>query len=130
MKASLSLNLQGGYQLFSQMGILTVLLLILRSVYLSASIFSEKTLIKAIAFGGHEVTYQAWYGIDEETLETDRTYNPAGEIYDENGDLTGFYDNQVDDYKQDHYQLHINHDFGNDWTGNSGISLYIWKRFL
>ena len=90
----------------------------LRSVYLSASIFSEKTLIKAIAFGGHEVTYQAWYGIDEETLETDRTYNPAGEIYDENGDLTGYYENQVDDYKQDHYQLHVNHDFGNDWTGN------------
>jgi len=90
----------------------------LRSVYLSASIFSEKTLIKAIAFGGHEVTYQAWYGIDEETLKTDRTYNPAGEIYNENGDLTGFYENQVDDYKQDYYQLHVNHDFGNDWTGN------------
>ena len=40
----------------------------LRSIYLSASIFSENTLIKAIAFGGHEITYQAWYGIDEETL--------------------------------------------------------------
>lgn len=90
----------------------------LKSVYLSASIFSESTLIKAIAFGGHERTYQAWYGIDEETLKTDRTYNPAGEIYDENGDLTGFYDNQVDDYKQDHYQLHLNHDFGNEWIGN------------
>ncbi len=90
----------------------------LRSVYLSASFFSESTLIKAIAFGGHEVTYQAWYGIDEETLATDRTYNPAGEIYDENGNLTGFYENQVDDYKQDHYQLHVNHDFGNNWTGN------------
>lgn len=90
----------------------------LRSVYLSASIFSEKTLIKAIAFGGHEITYQAWYGIDKETLNTNRKYNPAGEIYDENGALTGYYENQVDDYKQDHYQLHINHDFGNEWTGN------------
>lgn len=90
----------------------------LKSVYLSASIFSENTLIKAIAFGGHEVTYQSWYGIDEATLESDRTYNPAGEIYDDSGNLTGFYDNQVDDYKQDHYQLHVNHDFGNEWTGN------------
>ena len=90
----------------------------LKSVYLSASFFSEKTLIKAIAFGGHEVTYQSWYGIDRETLETNRTYNPAGEIYDDQGNLTGFYDNQVDDYKQDHYQLHINHDFGNDWSAN------------
>ncbi|MCA0932844.1 TonB-dependent receptor [Lutimonas saemankumensis] len=90
----------------------------LRSIYLSASFFNENTLIKALAFGGHEITYQAWYGIDQETLETDRKYNPAGEIYDENGELVGFYDNQVDNYKQDHYQLHINHDFGNDWTGN------------
>ncbi|MDN3641284.1 TonB-dependent receptor [Lutimonas halocynthiae] len=101
----------------------------LRSVYLSASIFSEKTLIKAIAFGGHEVTYQAWYGIDEETLETDRTYNPAGEIYDENGELNGYYQNQVDDYKQDHYQLHVNHDFGNEWTGNLALHYTYGRGF-
>jgi len=90
----------------------------LKSLFLSATIFSDKTMFKALAFGGHEVTYQAWYGIDAETLETDRRYNPAGEIYDNEGSLVGFYDNQVDDYKQDHYQLHINHDFGNQWTGN------------
>ena len=90
----------------------------LKSLFLSATIFNDRTMFKALAFGGQEVTYQAWYGIDRETLENDRTYNPAGEIYDDNGNLTGFYDNQVDDYKQDHYQLHINHDFGNQWTGN------------
>ena len=90
----------------------------LKSLFLSATIFSDKTMFKALAFGGHEVTYQAWYGIDEATLETDRRYNPAGEIYDDEGSLVGYYDNQVDDYKQDHYQLHINHDFGNQWTGN------------
>mgnify|MGYP000246164071 CR=1 FL=1 len=90
----------------------------LKSVYLSASFFSDNTLIKAIAFGGHEVTYQAWYGIDEETLKSNRRYNPAGEIYNDDGDVVDYYDNQVDDYKQDHYQLHINHDFGNEWTGN------------
>ena len=38
----------------------------------------------------------------------DRTYNPAGEIYDESGNLQGHYDRQVDDYTQDHYQLHWN----------------------
>ncbi|MGA9269098.1 MAG: TonB-dependent receptor [Lutimonas sp.] len=90
----------------------------LKSLFLSATIFSDKTMFKALVFGGHEVTYQAWYGIDAETLERDRRYNPAGEIYDDEGSLVGFYDNQVDDYKQDHYQLHINHDFGNQWTGN------------
>jgi iron complex outermembrane receptor protein len=90
----------------------------LRSIYLSASFFSENTLIKAIVFGGHEITYQSWYGIDQETLKSNRTYNPAGEMYDADGNLIDFYENQVDDYKQDHYQLHINHDFGNQWTGN------------
>jgi len=90
----------------------------LKSVYLSASFFNENTLIKAIAFGGHEITYQAWYGIDAATLKTDRTYKPAGEIYNSSDELIGFYDNQVDDYKQDHYQLHINHNFENDWVAN------------
>jgi len=90
----------------------------LKSVYLSASFFNDNTLIKAIAFGGHEITYQAWYGIDAETLKTDRTYNPAGEIKDDEGNIIGFYDNQVDDYKQDHYQLHINHHFENEWVAN------------
>jgi iron complex outermembrane receptor protein len=90
----------------------------LKSVYLSASFFNDNTLIKAIAFGGHEITYQSWYGIDGETLKTDRTYNPAGEIQDDNGNVVDFYDNQVDDYKQDHYQLHINHQFENDWVAN------------
>ncbi|MCK4561506.1 MAG: TonB-dependent receptor [Flavobacteriaceae bacterium] len=90
----------------------------LKSVYLSASFFNENTLIKAIAFGGHEITYQAWYGIDAATLKNDRTYNPAGEIYNNTGEHTGFYDNQVDNYKQDHYQLHINHNFENNWVAN------------
>lgn len=90
----------------------------LKSVYLSASFFNDNTLIKAIAFGGHEITYQSWYGIDGETLKSDRTYNPAGEVYDDNGNVVDFYDNQVDDYKQDHYQLHINHEFENDWVAN------------
>ena len=45
----------------------------------------ENTLLKALFFGGKEITYQSWYGVDPSTLESNRTYNPAGEIYDENG---------------------------------------------
>ena len=90
----------------------------LKSFYFSGSIFNENTLIKAIAFGGREVTYQAWFGIDAETLKTNRTYNPAGEIYNDNNELVGFHKDQVDNYKQDHYQLHINHNFDNGWVAN------------
>ena len=80
----------------------------LKSYFLQAAFQDQNTLIKAIAFGGHEITYQSWFGVDANTLATNRRYNPAGEIYDDNGSLEGHYDNQVDNYRQDHYQLHWN----------------------
>ena len=102
----------------------------LKSFYLSASIFNENTLIKVLAFGGHEITYQSWYGLeDKDKLENDRTYNPAGEIEDEDGNVIGFYDNQVDDYKQDHYQLHVNHNFDNDWVLNTALHYTYGRGF-
>jgi iron complex outermembrane receptor protein len=43
----------------------------------------KTTLIKALAFGGKEKTYQSWNGIDAETVITDRTFNSAGIFTDE-----------------------------------------------
>ncbi len=83
----------------------------LQSAYVSAAYYSKKNIFKAIAMLGHEKTYQAWYGVPKELLATNRTYNPAGEIYDANGNLMGYYDNQTDNYKQDYYQLHYAHQF-------------------
>ena len=51
----------------------------------------DNTLIKALLFGGHEITYQSWFGIDAATLATDRTFNPAGIYTDDNGQ-TRFYE--------------------------------------
>jgi len=89
----------------------------LKSFYFSGTYTNDKTLVKALAFGGHEITYQAWWGIDAATLKNDRTFNAAGAIYDANWNVTGFYKDQVDNYKQDHYQLHINHSFNDFWSG-------------
>ena len=58
----------------------------LKSYFLQGAFKDKNTLIKAIVFGGHEITYQSWYGIED---LTNRTYNPAGEIYDQNGNLSG-----------------------------------------
>lgn len=80
----------------------------LKSYFLQAAFKDENTLIKAIVFGGHEITYQSWFGLDPESMAINRRYNPAGQIYDDNGNLEGHYDNQVDNYRQDHYQLHWN----------------------
>ncbi len=79
----------------------------LKGYFLQGTYTKANTKIKALTFGGHERTYQAWYGVDPATMVANRTYNPAGEQYDDNGKLQGYYDNQVDNYNQDHTQLHI-----------------------
>ena len=99
----------------------------LKSYFLQGLYKDKNTLIKALAFGGHEVTYQSWFGVDPYTLENDRTYNFAGEIYNDNGDLTGYYDNQVDNYRQDHYQLHWNQTYNNNWSSSVGLN-YTYGR--
>jgi iron complex outermembrane receptor protein len=93
----------------------------LDSYFLQAAFRDENTLVKALLFGGHEITYQAYFGIDAETLATNRRFNPAGQFTDENGE-TRFYDNEVDNYKQDHFQLHWNQDIGMGW--NSTLALH------
>ena len=92
----------------------------LDSYFLQGAFLNNKTLIKALLFGGHEITYQSWFGIDAETLASDRTFNPAGMYTDEEGN-TRFYDNEVDNYKQDHAQLHWNQQLSENWEGNLAV---------
>ena len=66
----------------------------LSSYYVSAGYFGERSMLKAIAFSGHEQTFQAWYGVPLSYMDSARTYNPYT------------YDNEIDNYRQDHYQLH------------------------
>jgi len=98
----------------------------LKSYFLQANYVDENTLIKALVFGGNEVTYQSWFGVDQQTLDTDRTFNPAGQYTDEEGN-TRFYDNEVDNYAQDHYQLHWNEKFNKNWSSNLGLN-YTYGR--
>lgn len=89
----------------------------LKSYFLQGTYVGKTTLIKALAFGGNEKTYQSWNGIDGETLLTNRTFNSAGIFTDELGQ-TRFYDNETDNYQQDHYQLHWNEKLGTHWNTN------------
>lgn len=92
----------------------------LDSYFLQGVYNDENTLVKALLFGGHEKTYQAWYGIDAQTLESDRTFNPSGIYTDENGNVQ-FYENEVDNYKQDHFQLHWNEKLNTNWSTNIAL---------
>jgi iron complex outermembrane receptor protein len=98
----------------------------LKSYFLQANYVDENTLVKALVFGGNEVTYQSWFGVDRETLQSDRTFNPAGAFTDDNGNLQ-FYDNEVDNYAQDHYQLHWNEKLNKNWSSNLSLN-YTYGR--
>ena len=89
----------------------------LKSYFLQGTYVGKTTLLKALVFGGTEKTYQSWNGIDGETLKTDRTFNSAGIFTDENGNER-FYDNETDNYQQDHYQLHWNEKITKNWSTN------------
>ena len=82
----------------------------LNSYFLQASYIDDNTLIKAITFGGKERTYQAWAGIDATQLAADRRQNPYT------------YENEVDDYQQDHYQFHWNEKLTDNWSTNIGLN--------
>ncbi|MEN8898033.1 MAG: TonB-dependent receptor plug domain-containing protein, partial [Nonlabens sp.] len=101
----------------------------LKSYFLQGSYVDDNTLIKAITFGGNNVTYQSWFGIDANQLREDRRFNPAGQFTDENGD-TQFYDNEVDDYRQDHYQLHWNERINRNWSTNIGLNYTYGRGFF
>jgi len=94
----------------------------LDAYYFQGTFKDETTLIKALVFGGQEITYQSWYGLDPDTLKTNRRYNPAGEIYDTQGNRIAFYENQVDNYAQEHYQFHWNERLNSKWNIALGLN--------
>lgn len=69
-------------------------------------------------FSGREVTYQAWNGVPAANLEiaTLRNFNSAGT--EKEGEP---YDNEVDNYRQTHYQLLYNHQIANNWNLNTAL---------
>lgn len=89
----------------------------LNSFYLSGSKRGKRSLLKADIFSGDEVTYQAWYGVEESVLEGgNRTFNEAG--MEKSGSP---YQNQVDDYGQDYYQLHYSYNLQDNWSLNTSL---------
>lgn len=115
----------------------------LKSYYLSGAYHADKTIVRALAFGGKERTYQSWYGVPESRLNNDsvamkvtvinegwndeqrdnllnsnnRTFNPYT------------YENQVDDYAQYHHQLHLSQQLSEALTGNISLHYTRGKGF-
>ena len=89
--------------------------------FFNVNYVTNTTLIKVLAFGGKEKTYQAYWGIeDPDKLKSDRTFNPAGMYFDADGNMK-FYDNETDNYVQNHFQLHWSEKWSNQWTSNLAL---------
>ncbi|MBO7191847.1 MAG: TonB-dependent receptor [Bacteroidales bacterium] len=70
----------------------------------------ENNSIRLTWLMGDQRTGITWEGISLEQYETDRRYNPAGEYYDQFGNVH-YYDNETDNYTQHHFQLNYTHSF-------------------
>jgi iron complex outermembrane recepter protein len=94
----------------------------LSSLYFSAGRVTDKSSLRLNVLSGKEVTYQAWYGSPEAKLFgnnedlIDHYYNNLGSIYRTTQDSLNLfnsgrtynyytYPDQVDNYRQSHYQL-------------------------
>ncbi len=85
------------------------------SYYVHTGLVFKKTKIQFVHFSGFEKTYQAWYGVPEDSLKTNRRFNIAGTDYGANP-LP--WSNQIDNYRQHYMQLFVNQNLNQNWNIN------------
>jgi iron complex outermembrane recepter protein len=103
----------------------------LQSYYLSGGYYGDNSFVRLNVFSGHEKTYQSWNGIPEALAKGDAKGLDAfieRNYYDENfkkgmlasGRTYNFYtyDNEVDDYAQNHIQLISSFKLSEHWRFN------------
>jgi iron complex outermembrane receptor protein len=104
----------------------------LHSYYLSGAYFGKKSFVRANVFSGKERTYQSWNGVPEAKLRGDREgileyiarngtseKDAANLLNSDDRTYNSYtYKNEVDNYRQDHYQLVSSHSLNNRLTLN------------
>ena len=81
----------------------------LKSFFVSGAWYGETSLLRANVFSGTQKTYQAWNGVPEDLLESNRTYNEFS------------YKDQTDNYQQTHYQLLYSNSLSTKFLLNSAL---------
>ena len=93
----------------------------LSSYYLQGAYYGNNTTVRLITFAGEEQTYHAWnYATKEEMQQYGRRYNSCGYMYTDADGKAHYYDDQTDNYRQQNYQLLVDHHFDNRWSLNAG----------
>lgn len=106
----------------------------LDSWFINSTWHSKKHLLKITSFSGKEKTYQAWYGTPKAVLfgnQSDRQSYINRNYLDQqdadnllnSGRTYNFYtyDNETDNYRQSHYQLHYSYKLSENTTLNSSL---------
>ncbi|HSU27220.1 MAG TPA: TonB-dependent receptor, partial [Chitinophagaceae bacterium] len=97
----------------------------LRSFYLSSAYLGDKSSLRFNMLMGKEKTYQAWYGISQDDLDAGRrSVNTAGT--EKPGSP---YDNETDNYWQNHYQLFFTHRCNENLSFNTALFLTSGKGY-
>jgi iron complex outermembrane receptor protein len=104
----------------------------LHSYYLSGGYFGKKSFVRVNVFSGKERTYQSWNGVPEAKLRGDRegilsyidrnylSEKDAKNLLDSDDRTYNSYTykNEVDNYRQDHYQIVSSHNLSDKWIFN------------
>ncbi len=91
-----------------------------KSAFINGIFRTEKSSLKMNILLGQEHTGIGWWGVPADSLATNRTYNPAGEYTDDSG-IIHYYNNESDNYEQDHFQLIYGHTFGKYLSLNGAL---------
>lgn len=91
-----------------------------RSAFINGVLRTNKSHLKTNIILGQEKTGIGWWGVPMEILPLNRRYNPAGEYTDGNG-ITRYYNNESDNYTQNHFQLIYGYNFNNNLNFNAAF---------
>jgi len=91
-----------------------------QSMQFTGTYFTKKGRIKANVILGEQHSGISWWGVDEVTLDTNRTYNPAGQYVTPSGE-NRYYENQTDNYWQNHYHLVYSTNLSEDLLLNAAL---------
>lgn len=85
---------------------------------------NEKSSLRFNLLMGREKTGQAWNGVAQDSLKTNRRFNSLGLMQDGT-----YYNDQTDNYGQDYYQLIYNQIINDYWSANITLFMTRGKGF-
>lgn len=107
----------------------------LKSFFISGAWYGERSILKLNVFSGKEQTYQSWWGVPSVRLKNDMEgmmryeehwlYTPEQTAHMISSDSRTYnyytYENETDNYQQDHYQALYSRELGRRLTFNGAL---------